>query len=168
MVSGMRATRYPLAAARTQRDQAQQVAKIRLAEARARLAQAETGLQAAQATMAAVLAQRSATTLALPAAYPNGGCVRRHAGAAQIARNGAYAARLQTELNQLTLRIRAEQRSVAEHARAVRLAELTLADAHAQRELVERHHARFREAEHKASEHAAELEAEELRQHTGP
>jgi hypothetical protein len=162
MVAGMRATRYPLATARTQRDQAQQVAQIRLAEARARLAQAESGLQTAHATMAAVLEQRSAT-LAAPTAG-----VRRHDRAAEIARNGAYAARLRAELNELTRRIRAEQQSVAEHARAVRLAELTLTDAYAQRELVERHHARFREAEHKASEHARELEAEELPRRTGP
>jgi hypothetical protein len=163
MVAGMRATRYPLATARTQRDQAQQLAQTRLAEARARLAQAESGLQTAHGTMAALLEQRSAA-LAPPTSAGARGCDR----AAEIARSGAYAARLHAELNQLTLRIRAEQRSVAEHARAVRLAELTLSDAYAQRELVERHHARFREAEHKASEHAQELEAEELRQRTGP
>jgi hypothetical protein len=45
------------------------------------------------------------------------------------------------------------------------LAELGVTEAHAQREVVERHHAQFRATERKAAELAQELEAEESRRH---
>jgi hypothetical protein len=162
MVADMRAARYPLAAARTQRDLARQTASRTLAEARARLAQAESSLRLAHAERAALLGERSATLA------PEVGCqkARTQQRAAELARSGAYAARLQHALAQLETHVQSAQAAVTERARVVRLAELTLTDAHAQRELVERHHERFRQAEDKALEHAHELEAEELQQRT--
>jgi hypothetical protein len=54
---------------------------------------------------------------------------------------------------------------VSAQARAVRLAELSWQRAYAEREALERHHERFREAERKAAEKAYELETEERAHH---
>jgi post-segregation antitoxin (ccd killing protein) len=83
---------------------------------------------------------------------------------AELARSGAYAARLRAEMAELAQRVRSSQEQLVERARALRLAELSLAEAYVQRELLERHHTRFREAQAKAIEHASELEVEELQQ----
>jgi hypothetical protein len=65
----------------------------------------------------------------------------------------------------LEAQLRAATAVVATRQRAVRLAELGVMEAHAQREVVERHHAQFQATERKAAELAQELEAEESRRH---
>lgn len=147
----MREARYPLAAARTQRDLARQGAELELRNARASQQEAEQGVEAARARFAAHAALRSATMCAAP---------QRSEGAA-LALTGAYAARLRTEGAKLAQQLRAAQVILAERARAVRLAELTWMQAHAEREAIERHHERFREAERKAADRKYELELEE-------
>jgi hypothetical protein len=147
----MREARYPLAAARTQRDLARQAAELELRNARAAQQEAERAVEAARARSAAHAKQRSATMCAVP---------QRSEGAALSIR-GAYAARLQADGARLAQQLRAAQVILAERARAVRLAELTWMQAHAEREAIERHHERFREAERKAAERKYELELEE-------
>jgi hypothetical protein len=147
----MREARYPLAAARTQRDVARQVAELDLRSARATLLDAEQALEAARSAVAEHARRRSAVLSAQPLRCEG----------STLARSGAFAARLRAEGTQLAQQLRAAQAILAERARAVRLAELTWIQAHAEREALERHHERFREAERKAAERAYELELEE-------
>jgi hypothetical protein len=150
----MRETPYPLAAARTQRDQLRRDALAELGTARQQLHAADAALDTVRATVEALRRRR-----AIAPPVRDG---RTHA-AAEIAREGAYATRLQRELAGLLLQLKAAEKHASEQRRAVRLAELRVADAHAQREVLERHHAQFRATERKASERAQELEDEELR-----
>jgi hypothetical protein len=151
----MRERRYPLAAARVQRDQARQVAELELRATRDRQAAAEAALAEVHALISAHARRRA--LLGSPVPH------ERHDGL-MLARNGTYAARLRVELNGLGLQLRAAQVNVSEAGRAVRLAELALSRAHAEREVVERHHAQFRVAERKAAELAQELELEDAAQ----
>jgi hypothetical protein len=156
----MREARYPLAAARTQRDHARQVAELSLRAARDRLAEAQAALETAR--QRAELHARSRNA-ALEAHARQGS--EQHAGF-ELTRAGLYAARLRAELSVLSQQLRAAQRSLSVQARAVRLAELAVTQAHAEREVLERHHERFRESERLAHLKAQELEAEELPQRT--
>jgi hypothetical protein len=153
----MRVARYPAAAARIQRDHARQVAELALRAARGKLADAEAAHEAAQAAAAEHARRRSAT---LGTGTGTGTLDR----AADLARSGAYAGRLQLQAKQLAQQLRAAQAILAEQARAVRLAELTFTRAYAEHEAIERHHERFLAAERKAVERAYELEAEERAQ----
>lgn len=146
----MRVARYPVAAARIQRDHARQVAELGLREARARFADAEAALEVARVAAEEHARRRSATL-----------AQGQVASAAELARSGVYAGRLRVEAEQLGLQLRAAQAILAEHARAVRLAELELTRAYAEHETIERHHERFLAAERRAVERAYELEAEE-------
>jgi hypothetical protein len=150
----MRETSYPLAAARTQRDQLRREALAELGAARLQLQTAETDLEAARSNLESLGLRRAI----VPPVWDGGG-----RSGAQLAREGAYATRLQCELAGLRLQLKAAETHASERRRAVRLAEPRVADAHAQREVLERHHALFRETERKASERAQELELEELR-----
>jgi hypothetical protein len=147
----MREARYPLAAARTQRDLARQTAELELRNARAAHQDAAQAVEAAAARVAEHARQRTAAMCAAPL---------RSEGA-RLAQSGAYAARLRAQGARLAQQLRAAQAILAERARAVRLAELTWMQAHAEREAIERHHERFREAERKAAERKYELELEE-------
>ena len=158
------AARYPLAAALTQREHMQEAAKLRLMEARAAMAQAEAELSAATSAWSALASSRAA--LLNQANKPSRTRASSRTGG-ELARDGAYAARLGLELAELAIRVQHARRALADHARSLRLAELHLTDAYAQRELVERHHARFQQAASRARERARELETEELQQRTG-
>jgi hypothetical protein len=155
----MREARYPLAAARTQREVALQQAEQTLLAARASLRDVEKAadLAAHAAAEHARLRVRAVTP------EPTSGVAQL--SGQQIALSGLYAARLHQDAGRLAERRSAAQLTVAEQARAVRLAELAWLRAHAEREAIERHHERFRAAERKAAERAYELEAEE-RAHT--
>lgn len=155
----MREARYPLAAARVQRDHARQQAEDALRAARSGLQDAELALEAVRGACRAHEARRASTL------GPRPGAQQSLASAEDIARSGVYAARLQVESGRLAQQLRAAQARVTEQARAVRLAEMAWQKAHAERETLERHHARFREAERKAAERAYELEVEERAQH---
>jgi hypothetical protein len=152
----MRETPYPMAAVRTQRDLLRREAVVWLATARSELQLAEAALATAVAALSELQRRRSA------------GATQGQQGPAigsALARHGAYAARLQSQVRGLEAQLRAAAAVVAERQRAVRLAELGVMEAHAQREVVERHHAQFRASERKAAELAQELEAEESRRH---
>jgi hypothetical protein len=159
----MRETPYPMAAVRTQRDLARWEAMAQLATAQAELQRAELTLAAAHAALSELQQRRSAELA--PAAsiereHPNLG--------SDLARRGAYGARLQSRARELAAQLRAAETAVTERQRAVRMAELDLAQAHAQREVIERHHAQFQASERKASERAEELEVEDLHRHPVP
>ena len=158
----MREARYPLAAARVQRDHARQQAEDALRAARSGLQDAELALEAVRGACRAHDARR-ANALAPAGGAGNG--KPSLASAEELARSGVYAARLQIESGRLAQQLRAAQARVTEQARAVRLAEMAWHRAYAEREALERHHARFREAERKAAERAYELEVEERAQH---
>ena len=157
----MREARYPLAAARVQRDHARQQAEDALRVARTGLRDAELAVEAVRGAWRAHEARR--TRALSPQTGTAAGTAR--ASAEELARSGVYAARLQIESGRLAQQLTAAQARVAEQARAVRLAEMAWQQAYAEREALERHHARFREAERKAAERAHELEVEERSQH---
>src|SRR5262245_55498445 len=104
----MRVARYHVAAARIQRDHARQLAELGLREARARFADAEAALEVARVAADEHARRRSATL-----------APGELASAAELARSGAYAGRLQIEAKKLGLQLRAAQAILAEHARAV-------------------------------------------------
>ena len=157
------AARYPLAAALTQREHLQEAAKLRLLEARAAMARAEAELSAATSAWSALASSRAAL-LTREAKSPSPRGTTRTG--AELARDGAYSARLGGELATLAIRVEHARRALADHARSLRLAELHLCDAYAQRELLDRHHARFQQQALRAREYAQELETEELQQRT--
>jgi chromosome segregation ATPase len=159
----MRETPYPMAAVRTQRDLLRREAVARLATARSDLQLAEATLAAATAALSELQRRRSAGTSAAATKRSE-----PHALGSELARHGAYAARLQGQVRELQAQLRAAAAVLAERQRALRLAELSVVEAHAQREVVERHHAQFRAAERKAAELAQEIEAEESRRHPAP
>jgi hypothetical protein len=164
----MRDARYPLAAARTQREVARQQAEAELRAARNRLAETERQLESARAACAAHRQRRVRTLTPVPTSTPSETreSADERVSAAALARSGAFAARLQRETAGLAEQLAAATRSVAEHRRALRLAELAWQRAHAEHETIERHHERFREAKRKAAERAYELEVEERAQTT--
>ena len=152
----MRETPYPMAAVRTQRDLLRREAVARLATARSEMQLAEAALATAAAALSELQRRRST------------GATHGHewrALGSELARHGAFAARLESQARRLEAQLRAAAAVVATRQRAVRLAELGVTEAHAQREVVERHHAQFRATERKAAELAQELEAEESRRH---
>jgi hypothetical protein len=158
----MREARYPLAAARVQRDQARQQAEDALRAARSGLQDAELALEAVRGACRAHDARRASALLPAPSSQAGKPSL---ASAEELARSGVYAARLHVESGRLAQQLKAAQARVTEQARAVRLAEMAWQQAYAEREALERHHARFREAERKAAERAYELEVEERVQH---
>lgn len=159
----MREARYPLAAARVQRDQARQQAEDALRTARSALQDAELAVEAVRGACRAHEARRASALTPAPSTANAGR--PSLASAEELARSGVYAARLQVESGRLAQQLRAAQARVTEQARAVRLAEMAWHKAYAEREALERHHARFREAERKTAERAYELEVEERVQH---
>jgi hypothetical protein len=147
----MRSKPYPLEAARKLRAEAQDVAVLDLQAARTRLATAEAEL-ARLSAVAAALGERRRT---LPAAESG----------AELALAGAYTERLgreQRAQRELLQRAAAEARSCA---RAVRLAELKLSRAYVERELIERHYARFAADARRQAERAEEAELDDLIPH---
>jgi hypothetical protein len=156
----MRETPYPMAAVRTQRELLRREAMAQLATAQAELQRAELTLAAAR-TALNELQERRCADLAPSISTPH----ERPSRGSDVARRGAYGARLQNRALELGAQLRAAEGAVAERQRAVRMAELDLAQAHAQREVLERHHAQFQASERKATERAEELEAEDSRRH---
>src|SRR5262245_59066788 len=127
----MRAKPYPLEAARQLRARA--------------LDAASRALQAARSQLAAAGAERTRLEAAVAELGERRAGLHRPAGegGAGLAGAGAYAQRLAGE--QLAQR-EALQRAAAEArscARALRVAELKLTQAYAEREVIERHYARF-------------------------
>jgi len=168
----MRDARYPLAAARTQRDVARQQAEAELRTARNQLEEAYRQLEAAREACTAHRQRRVRTLTPAPTSAPTRGSEKSgHArdermSATALVRSGAFAARLQREAAGFAAQLAAATRTVAEHTRALRLAELAWQRAHAEHEAIERHHERFREAKRKEAERAYELEIEERAQTT--
>jgi hypothetical protein len=156
----MRKGRYPLEQVLAQRVCACQQAELELVVARGRLQEAEQALAAARAVYVAHQSKRS--RLVTPTPEQAGSLV----SAQTMVWSGAYAARLHAAGRKLAECAQAAQTVVAVQARALRLAELSWQQAYAEREALERHHERFREAERKAAERAYELETEE-RAHPG-
>lgn len=156
----MRKRRYPLEEVLAQRVRACQQAELELVVARGRLHDAETALAAAQALCVAHQGKRS--RLVTPTPEQAGQLVSGQT----FVWSGAYAIRLHAEARKLAERAKAAQTVVSAEARALRLAELSWQRAYAEREALERHHERFKEAERKAAERAYELETEE-RAHQG-
>jgi CTP synthase (UTP-ammonia lyase) len=149
----MRPKAYPLEAARSLRTRTLDAAKSELALTRARAADAAAAhAQAAQA----VATLREARTNAVASAAVSG---------AELALAGAYSTRLR--LAQADTQAALDQAAVELRrcARAVRLAELKLSHAYIEREVIERHHARFAENERKRTERAAEAELDDLIPH---
>jgi hypothetical protein len=147
----MRSKPYPLEAARKLRAQAQDVAVSELSAARARLSAAE----AEQVRLAAAAAELTERRRRPPAAESG----------AELALAGAFAERLavqQRAQRELLQRAAAEARSCG---RAVRLAELKLSRAYAERELIERHFARFTATARRQAERAEEAELDDLIPH---
>jgi hypothetical protein len=149
----MRKGRYPLEQVLSQRVRACQEAELELMRARGRLQDAEAALVMAKDAWQAHGAKRSRLVT-----DHTGRSVSAHA----LAWSGAYAIRLQAEGLKLAQRLKAAQAEVSAQARALRLAELSMHRAYAERETLNRHHERFQETERKAAERAAELEAEDL------
>jgi hypothetical protein len=151
----MRQSRYPLEVVRTQREQAYKHAEFEMVSARGKLFEAEQALKAAQEACKAHASKRSRLVTPEPAE------ASQLMSATRLSWSGAYSARLLAEARKLALLAQAEQTHVAAQARALRLAELAWHRAYAEREALERHHERFREAERKAAERAYELESED-------
>jgi hypothetical protein len=161
----MREAPYPLAAARVQRDHARQQAEDALRAAKTGLRDAELAVEAVRGACRAHEARRARALSPQMGTASGADSGAARASAEELARSGVYAARLQIESGRLAQQLAAAQARVAEQARAVRLAEMAWQKAYAEREALERHHARFREAERKAAERAHELEVEERSQH---
>ena len=149
----MRKGRYPLEQVLAHRVRTCQEAELELVRARGRVHDAQVALAAAEEARRLHLEKRSRVVTPAPGQTTISGHV--------LAWSGAYAARLQVESQKLTERVKAAQAVVASEARAQRLAELTWQRAYAERETLNRHHERFRQAERKAAERAEELEAED-------
>jgi hypothetical protein len=147
----MRSKPYPLEAARKLRAQAQDVAALELSAARTRLSAAEAEL----ARLAALGSELAERRRGLPAAESG----------AELALVGVYAARLARE--QCAHRTLLQRAAAEAHgcARALRLAELRLSRAYAERELIERHHARFAADARRQAERAEEAELDDLIPH---
>jgi hypothetical protein len=152
--ASMRKSRYPLEQVRELRVRTYQEAELELARARGRLHDAEQALAAAQEALATHNAKRSGVV------QPAAGA--RVVSSQALAWSGAYGARLQADGLKLKERVKAAQATLTAEARALRLAELTWHRAYADRELLNRHHERFLQAEKKAAERAEELEIEDL------
>jgi len=150
----MRQGRYPLEVVRTQRGSACQQAELEMVAARGKLHDAQKALSAAQEACNAHAGKRARLVAPDPAQ-------RVLVSAQALSWSGAYALRLFEEARKLARFAQDAQTEVAGRARAVRLAELAWQRAYAERETLERHHERFREAERKAAERAYELESEE-------
>jgi hypothetical protein len=146
----MRDARYPLAAARTQRDHARQLAQLALRDARDRMREGEAAVEQLRERAKTLQQQRTSREAALTSGL-------------SLARHATFASRLGIEQRSLERQLSAALTTLRDQQRAARLAELALEHAHAERELIERHHADFRTAERKASELVQELESEELR-----
>jgi len=151
----MRKGRYPLEVVRTQRDQAYKQAELEMVRAQGALFDAEKALAAAQEACKAHASKRSRLVTPEPTE------AAKLTSTQALSWSGAYSARLLEEARKLALLARAAQTNVATQARALRLAELTWHRAYAEREALERHHERFREAERKAADRAYELESED-------
>lgn len=179
--------RYPLEAARTVRTHAQNAAELGLRDARARLAEAVAQLEALQQAAAELARARDQSLGCAAASDAEHGATRSrdteraaNPGAisgvrrvvrpaaisgAELALAGAWTARLRERERghaALVSQARAEVRS---RERAVRLAELTLQQAYIERELIERHHARFAQTERKRAEREHEAESDDILQH---
>lgn len=146
----MRSRPYPLEAARQLRTQAQDAAVDALARARADLADAEAAQQRAAAAVDAVIKQRA----------------QSHGSAAisgsDLARAGAYDIRLRAAQQDKEAELKLAAAKVKRCRRAERLAELALHQAYVEREVIERHHARFAEVERKRAARAADDEEDDL------
>ena len=154
----MRPKAYPLEAARTLRSRAHDEAVLALSQARTHAADAIAAHERAQAAVAAL---EDARTLALaPASAAVSG--------AELARSAAYAHRLRLELDRKRAALAEAAAALRTSARAVRLAELKLSQAYIEREVIERHHARFAERERKRVERAEEAELDDLIPHLRP
>jgi flagellar biosynthesis chaperone FliJ len=141
---------YPLEAVRMLRKTQRDGAELQLAEARVQLAQAQSALYA--------LTQQRDTGAAERSEQANA----RSGRGADLARAGAYDARLAQAARELAKHEQAAKAVVRERERAVRIAEQTLLEAYREQQLIERHHERFAQAEHKRRVKAEELEDEDL------
>jgi hypothetical protein len=149
----MRPKPYPHEGIRQLRNRAQEAAVIALRDARADLAVAENAHGRAEEASAALLERRRSATRAAAVS------------GAELAVAGAFAVRLQRE--HLATR-EAVQRTAAEVrrlSRVVRLAEMALHQAYIEREVIERHAARFAETERKRIQKLEDDEMDDLIPH---
>jgi hypothetical protein len=149
----MRQKPYPLEAVRVLRTRAQDAAVLVFRDAEAAVAAAEAIHARAQQDATALAERRVAAT-------------REAAGSgAELAIAGAWAAKLQRDhaaAREVVQRTAAEVRRLA---RAARIAQEALRQAYIERELIERHHARFAEAERKRIQKAEDDEMDDMIPH---
>ncbi len=138
---------YPLAAARTQREQDKAHAQVALAARQAELVQAQSVVTQVEAAFAAQkeLRDRRASS---------------HTGA-ELARAGAHARHLAAQARELEAARQVARRRLAQAERALRRSELVLTAALVDHEVIDRHHASFDATQRKAAEREAEDEVED-------
>lgn len=152
----MRPRRYPLEALRTIRSRALDEAVAARDDARAQLEHAE----------AAHALKLGAATAALEARRKLLDCAA--VSGAEWARLGAYGVRLHAEHKAAQAATKVAAAAVKDAQRALKLADLRLHHAYIEREVVERHHARFAEEERKRQKRAEDDEMDDLIPHLRP
>jgi len=148
--------KYPLEAARQLRGHAVEEAEASLARAVAGLSEAERQLTAARADMSAHAARARRDEADIAKREESGG------SAAELNRGQAFRERLAREQESLTESVRDAGAIYASREAEVAAARAKLAELRAEKEVVERHHDRFRSAEAKEREAREEAEAEDL------
>lgn len=153
ILRGMRKKPYPLEAARVLRTRAQDAAVLVLKEGQAAVAAAEA-IHARAHQDAAALAERRVE--ATRAAALSG---------AELAIAGAWAGKLQRDHAAAREVVQRTAAEVKRLARAALIAQEALRQAYIERELIERHHARFAEAEQKRIQKAEDDEMDDMIPH---
>jgi hypothetical protein len=149
----MRKKPYPLEAIRVLRTRAQDDAAIVFKDAQAAVAAAEAVHARAEQDAAALAERRLAATR--DAALSG----------AELAIAGAWAAKLQREHAVARTVVQRTAAEVKRLARAALIAQEALRQAYIERELIERHHARFAEAERKRIQKAEDDEMDDMIPH---
>ncbi len=150
--------RYPLEAARTVRAHGVEQAEAELAVRTSALEEAKQALDEARGALRAHLERVKQEKDALARGEEAGG------SAAELARGSAFLSRRRNEEEALGAAIRAAEKAVGDAQSKVDEARTTLAEAQAEKDVVERHHDRFRGDEKRERERRAEAEAEDLAQ----
>jgi predicted nucleic acid-binding Zn-ribbon protein len=148
--------RYPLEAARKVRGHVVDEQEAALARAVSALEAARAGVEAAREALRAHVAMIRGEEAAIARREDRGG------PAADLSRGEAFRARRQREKASLAEAIRVAEAARAAAADAVSGARERLAGAQADKEVVDRHHDRFRTSEQKSREAREESEAEDL------
>jgi hypothetical protein len=156
---------YPLEVARTVRSHAQSSAELGLRDARARLADATAKLEGLQRIAAELARARDESLRSAGSSKTAQVSESIGVSGAALARAGAWTARLHDRERAHRRLVEQAHSELRSQQRAVRLAELTLNQAYIEREVIERHHARFAQTERKRTERAQEAESDDLLQH---